>query len=308
MSYLRLKWIKGHPYLYEQASYRVGKQVKTRHIRYIGKHGYRGATSVGSAAGFQPPGGLTPERRAYIDRYIARLKHGPSQPYEREILRQVLYHHNFAVSILTSQTARGQVWHTQAGEVTKFRLRKDAHAFTWLHELSHLLEFGDHLVDDELMTLRAAFRQAIQRAYREAATGDVEQKATFIQQFGPLINLRQALDTWLPDAKPVENQFIYQQLERVRAGELPEAAFTDLLRAWVDVAYRLSEAELFADSVASLMLNPQFAFRVHGQAGKPYLAKLYLKLYQHLERKYHLSLGRPAPTPLVAQAAGPKNR
>jgi predicted ABC-type ATPase len=39
MSFVRAKTIKGHSYLYEQASFRVGGQVVSKHIRYIGKHG-----------------------------------------------------------------------------------------------------------------------------------------------------------------------------------------------------------------------------------------------------------------------------
>ena len=37
MVYTRVKWIKGKPYYYEQKSYRVGNQIKTKHIRYIPK-------------------------------------------------------------------------------------------------------------------------------------------------------------------------------------------------------------------------------------------------------------------------------
>jgi len=70
-----------------------------------------------------------------------------------------------------------------------------------MHELGHLMEFADHLVNDELTKLRLAFRAEIARAYWVA--GSVANKAAFIQQYGSLINLRQTLKTWTPGHKPV---------------------------------------------------------------------------------------------------------
>lgn len=45
MAYIRTKNIKGNLYHYEQESYREKNQVKTRHIRYIGKAGQLGTTN-----------------------------------------------------------------------------------------------------------------------------------------------------------------------------------------------------------------------------------------------------------------------
>lgn len=51
MGYIRTKTIKGNDYLYEQESYRVGNQVRTRHIRYVGKGGnLRGSGLQGSGS------------------------------------------------------------------------------------------------------------------------------------------------------------------------------------------------------------------------------------------------------------------
>src|SRR5215213_5219958 len=94
MSYLRVKWIKGYPYLYEQASYRVGKQVKTKHIRYIGRYGYSsgGVGSLGRT-GFKyaQPEDLHFLDKEYVDTQISYLKEADNYPYEREILRSYMY-------------------------------------------------------------------------------------------------------------------------------------------------------------------------------------------------------------------------
>src|SRR5215212_9486598 len=103
MSYLRVKWIKGHPYFYEQASYRIGKQVKTRHIRYIGKFGWKGGTGVSHETGFIPPADLTQERQKYINNKLSRLTEGDAYPYERDILRQYLYCQNYKFAVFSEK-------------------------------------------------------------------------------------------------------------------------------------------------------------------------------------------------------------
>jgi hypothetical protein len=274
----------------------VGKKVKTRHVRYIGKYGYRSSGSSGGLPGFQPPVGLTAKRKEYVDKEISKLKQGKEYPYELEILRQYLYHHDFeflGASGRQKPHLLGYVIHTLDGEVTSLGLQSKSGRFTWIHELGHALEFADKLLDDELTGLRFEFLVQVDRAYRQAQQDRIEGKALFMQRFGKLINIRQTLDSWAPDSKPVENDFIYTQLERIQAGEIPESAFNHIFESWVRKAYRLSLEEIFADSVSALILNPKYAFEAHGAEGRKYLSKLYVRLYRHLEEKYQLSLGRP---------------
>lgn len=290
MSYIRIKWIKGHPYLYEQQSYRVGSKVKTKHIRYIGKFGFTGSGR------FSAPQSLTEERKTSIDREIARLELGKSYPYEREILRQCLYHHSFPFIVDGSASlwlAEGYVRHTDKEVVVGFGVRRASSPFTWMHELGHLLELEDHILDEELKALRSAFTGEIEQSYQQAVQGGLEAKEVFINTFGRLIDLRVDFERGYRSLETRDREDIHLWLERAKGGPLFEPVFNVLFRGWVNAAYRLEPEEIYADSVAALIINPKKAFELHTLVGKKYLSKVYTKLSTHLEGKYKISLGRP---------------
>jgi hypothetical protein len=294
MSYIRIKWIKGHPYLYEQASYRVGAKVKTKHIRYIGKHQYVYARGRG-AGGFAPPQGLSQDRKHYIDRQIDRLQLGNKFRYERDILRQYLYHQNYRfIGASGARDSFGYVIRRRSeGGVLEFGLQGKSDSFTWMHELGHSLEFEDQLIDAELQELRLKFLLEVRVAYLTAVDGDLSDKEAFITRFAPLIDLRRDAHAQTRQPKPLQERMIYRSLQMAKSGEMPQEAFARDFRAWVGDQHRLEPAEMFADAVAALILNPKHAFEAHTPAGKQYLSKVYLRLYTHLDKKYHISLDRP---------------
>ena len=202
MSYLRIKWIKGHPYLYEQASYREGDKVRTKHIRYVGKYGYAGSgRSSGGPSGFTPPPGLSPERKAYVDKEINRLKLRDKFPFDCDILRQYLYHQDYKLRFNSRRKKMlGYVESSRNGsgqtvKVLELGLRSDSDAFTWLHEMGHSLEHADGLVDNELTKLRFEFAAEAYRRYKTAIEqlqqGQISEAESFIHKYGALIDIRQ---------------------------------------------------------------------------------------------------------------------
>ena len=293
MSYTRIKWIKGHPYLYVQSSYRVGSRVKTKYIRYIGRFGY-GSYQRQGIAGFIPPAGLTPERHAYVDKEIAKLKQGTAYQYEREILRQFLYHHNFRfIGASRRRTAWGYVMRQVGGNVIEFGVQSTSGNFTWMHELGHALEFQDKIVTEEIRHLREKFIESIAIAYVGALYGGLAEKEAFITQYAPLIDIRTSMKNGASQPLRLEERAIYQRLMQTKEGIIPESAFTRVFQAWVNAGYRITEAEILADSVAALIIHPELAFETHGEAARPYLSRLYIALHTHLEEKYQISLGKP---------------
>ncbi len=307
MSYLRVKWIKGHPYLYEQASYRVGSQVKTKHIRYIGQFGFTGSP------GFLPPANLTPIRKQAVDTEMTKLSLGSKYPYEREILRTFLYSHNFQFTVKPLSLKYGQVeisrWGIFIQELDKFGLLDGAYgrvkelalipesnAFTWMHEVGHALELQDWVVNKELDNLRAKFVDEVGDAYNRALFGRIEEKQAFVDRFGELIDIRRDFFAKLePDYDSlIDRAHSYNLLERLKAGRLDEGHFDDYLELWVEPEKRLNDEEIFADSVASVIIDPKLAFKAHNTPlGKKYLEKVYTALYAHFEEKYNISLSKP---------------
>ncbi len=298
MSYLRVKWIKGHPYLYEQASYRVGDKVKTKHIRYVGNFGFVGG---GHGGGFPFAEHISQKRKKDIDGQIARVYLNNQHPYEREILRRCLYPHKFPLLIGVKeapdlQGASGYVERTKTTptKVTAFALRAESAPFTCMHELGHVFEFGDHIIDDEIDTLRTEFIDQVHQSLTAAVLGDLAEKEAFIKQYAPLIDIREDFHTQPVKVKSLKDRDIYQMLEDVKAGVVHKTIFDMEFLYWTHPDYRLEKPqEIFADAVSSLIIDPKRAFEAHTPTGRKFLSKVYVKLYKHLEEKYSISLDRP---------------
>ena len=181
----------------------------------------------------------------------------------------------------------------QTVKVLELGLRSDSDAFTWLHEMGHSLEHADGLVDNELTKLRFEFAAEAYRRYKTALEklhqGQISEAESFIHKYGALIDIRQH-DIASESKKSLK---LLNYLEKVKAGEFDKHQFLTMFSNWTDITYRLKLGEIFADSVASLILDPKKAFDAHGIQGRKYLTRVWIKLVKHFEDKYHLSLQRP---------------
>lgn len=293
MAYIRVKWIKGNPYLYEQESYRVGKKVKTRHIRYIGKFGYSSASG-----GFPGDSTVDPSRRKAITTEIEKLEYRNSNPYERSILQTYLEQNDFSFRVgdndpdLTSATGYVAV-QRRSRKVTEFALCVSSTPTTWMHETGHALELQDQLVDEEIEELRQEFIDSVKADYERAVEGSMKEIEGFVQKYGHLINLRLELQSRYDKKYAQHIDKISDLLERAKDGRIPETALKSQFRSWVRPDYRLKKEEVFADVVASLIIDAKTAFESHGKAGRKFLTRTYVKLYTHLENEYSMSLGKP---------------
>ncbi len=164
--------------------------------------------------------------------------------------------------------------------------------FTWMHELGHMFEHQDHIVTEDIDKLRSEFIAEVQQAYGKAVSGGLDEKEEFMKTYAPLIDLREdfKLDSQKP--KRLEDGEIYKRLNLLKKG-VRWGHFSTDFKDWTDADYRFSSGEIFADAVATLIINPKRAFQVHPGKGKKFLNRLYIKLFKHLEEKYFISLGKP---------------
>ena len=300
MAYLRTKWIKGHPYLYRQESYRENGKVKTRTVEYLGR-GFNAGNSLGGGAS---PGAT--DSRAAVEKRLTRLEHLPEYPFEAGLLHGYLYRHDAPLRIATPAEnlvdglAMSDTFYEYmlAGTIEaegEYVLQPNASPFAWMHTLGHLLEDNGNLVNKGIARELAAFTAETEQRYTEAIHGSLAKVEAFIATYGDYIDMPQAFNVNEPDNSTdtlfYDKTEILDALEQLKQGKMEIALLLQKFKAWVMPTYCLNVREVFANALAALTIDAKYAADCFGKAGKKLLTVMYPVIHVAMEEFQYVITG-----------------
>lgn len=302
MAYLRVKWIKGNPYLYEQESYREGDRVRTRHLRYISR---QTLATTGEGAGHRRL--VNPQRQRDIDSQFERLELASEYPFEAGLLAECLYQNSIPLRVAEAGYTKVAIegegaplkicesfndyllgGHQRKGELILF---SHASPFTWMYTLGKTLVQESQILTHKMDSLLSEYINQIKLAHKQAIDGSYEAAESFIATFGELMDVRKI---YSPDIEGVstsylfpDKQYISSYLEKVRVGQASWEEFRNHFSTWVVPKVRFAVEEMFAVGTAALMMGAKKAFEIFADEGKRVLTELYPLAYEfYLEMNF----------------------
>ena len=284
MAYLRTKWIKGYPYLYLQESYRENGKVKTRTLEYLGR-GYKAGSGFSGAA----PSAVKNSRGA-VEQQLASLAHLQAYPLEAGILQGYLARHDAPLRIATpveslvnglamSDTFYEYMLASNTETQGEYVLRPNSSPFAWLHTIGHLMEDGVIVANPRVSHEISAFTAGAEQLYTEAIHGSLAKLVAFIATYGDYIDMPQTFSvndaTNSTDALLSDKTKIADALEQLKQEKIEIALLLQKFQAWVVPNYHFDPREVFANTLAALTIDANYAADCFGKAGKTLLTIMY---------------------------------